>query len=270
MKMPSASAHAIVTQSGTWVSYAGTARIVLALVLAAAAVGVAYTGVRLRHPLRLAAPGRTASFLMLVTWVFAITAFLVCLTIYAQQARHEHVIHAAPADPIAPVTAVCVVTIFIVVLIVARAHSQRVMLASAAIAAVAAPMIFEFPFDLIVMARTYPPLPPDPVAYRVLFFAPLFLVEATTLSLLTLTPVVRVTRAALYNFALMLAIFAAWALTGFAYPSAPAPFAFNVLSKILAFVVALCLFLPQRTQASPPGPVASPSKALTHADHQHA
>jgi hypothetical protein len=72
-----------------------------------------------------------------------------------------------------------------VILLVARAHSQRVMLASAAIGAVAAPMIFEFTFDLIVMARTYPPILPGPAAYRVLFFAPLFLVEATTLSLLT-------------------------------------------------------------------------------------
>ena len=260
MKMPSASAHVAVTQSGTWVGYAGTARIVLALVLVAAAIGVAYAGVRLRLPLRPAKPGRTARLLILVTWVFAIVAFLVCLALYVKQARQEHLLHAVPANNVAPVTAVCVVAIFIVVLLIGRSHSQLVMLASAAISAMAAPMIFEFPFDLIVMARTYPAIPPDPAMYRALFFAPLFLIEATTLSLLTFSPMVKVSRTALFSFALMLAVFAAWALTGFAYPSAPVPYTFNVLSKILAFVAALCLFLPQRAQAAIP--------SVTYADRE--
>ena len=263
MKMPSASAHAAVTQSGTWVNYAGTARIVLALVLVAAAVGVACAGARLRHPLRPAQPGRTARLLILVTWVLAIAAFLVCLTIYAKQAHQQHLIHAVPANNVAPVTAICVVAIFVVVLLIGRTQSQLVMLASAAIAAMAAPMIFEFPFDLIVMARTYPAIPPDPAMYRALFFVPLFLVEVTTLSLLTFSPMVKVSRAAVLSFAFMLAVFAAWGLTGFAYPSAPIPYAFNVVSKILAFVTALYLFLPQRTQADSPDPAASPSAAVT-------
>jgi len=138
------------------------------------------------------------------------------------------------------------------------------MLGSAAIAAMAAPMIFELPFDLIVMTRTYPAIPPDPAMYRALFFVPLFLVEATTLSLLTFSPLVKVSRAAVLSFALMLAVFAAWGLTGFAYPSAPIPLMFNVVSKILAFVTALCLFLPQRAQAVPsdPDPAASPAATL--------
>ena len=72
---------------------------------------------------------------------------------------------------------------------------------------------------------------------------------------------VKVSRAAVLSFALMLAVFAAWALTGFAYPSAPIPYAFNVVSKILAFVTALCLFLPQRAQVGPPGSRTSASTA---------
>jgi hypothetical protein len=130
-------------------------------------------------------------------------------------------------------------------------------LASGAMGAMAAPMIFEFPFDLIVMARTYPPIPPDPALYRTLFFVPLFLIEITTLLLLRLSPTVRVTRATFFSFALMLSVFAVWALSGFGYPSAPAPFALNVASKILAFVTALTLFLPQRPapgQAPRPDP----------------
>jgi hypothetical protein len=136
------------------------------------------------------------------------------------------------------------------------------MLMSAAIGAAAAPMIFEFPFDLIVMTRTYPPLAPDPALYRTLFFAPLFLVEFATLALLTLCPTVKVTRLTFFAFASMLAVFAVWALFGFGFPSSPTPYALNVLSKILAFAVALSLFLPQRTPASTPDPAANPSATV--------
>ena len=109
----------------------------------------------------------------------------------------------------------------------------------------AAPMIFELPFDLIVMARTYPPVPPDPVLYRTLFFAPLFLVELTTLSLLAVSPMVKLSRPAFFCLGLMLLVFAVWALAGFGYPSAPVPIALNVVSKLLAFVTALSLFVPE-------------------------
>jgi hypothetical protein len=126
-------------------------------------------------------------------------------------------------------------------------------LTSAVIAAMAGPMIFELPFDLIVMARTYPPIPPDPAWYQALFFAPLLLVEITTLSLLTLSPMARLSRATFFAFALMLAVFAVWAFAGFGYPSAPAPFALNVVSKLLAFVTVSTLFLPQRAQAQTTG-----------------
>ena len=139
-----------------------------------------------------------------------------------------------------------------VIILTRNSPGPGTRLASAAIGAMAAPMIFEFPFDLIVMARTYPPIPPDPALYRALFFVPLFLIEITTLLLLRLSPMVRLRRATFFSFALMLGVFAVWALSGFGYPSAPAPITFNVVSKLLAFVTVLTLFLPQR----PPGPQA--------------
>ena len=248
-------------QYGTWVSYGGGARIVLAIVLVAAAGGVAYAGTLLPLPLRLPRPGETAKTFMPVIWGFAIIAFLVCVPVYVRHARREHLYHGAPPTPIFPITATCAVAIFVVILLMSRSYGWQVMLMSAAIGAAAAPMIFEFPFDLIVMTRTYPPLPPDPALYRLLFFAPLFLVEFTTLSLLTLCPMVRLTRAAFFSFALMLAVFAIWAMFGFGFPSAPAPYTLNVLSKILAFVVTVSLFLPQRAPASP-DPAASPSATV--------
>jgi hypothetical protein len=69
---------------------------------------------------------------------------------------------------------------------------------------------------------------------------------AATLALLPLSPLVRLSRAAFLAFALMLLIFAVWALFGFGYPSSPLPFSFNAASKVVAFVVVLSLFLPQR------------------------
>ena len=94
--------------------------------------------------------------------------------------------------------------------------------------------------------------------YRALFFVPLFLIEITTLLLLRLSPMVRLTRATFFSFALMLGVFAVWALSGFGYPSAPLPTALNIASKLLAFVTVLTLFLPQR-----PRPGKHPSRIAT-------
>ncbi len=243
------------TEYGTWVSYSGDARIELAIVLLAAAGGLAYAGTRLPLPAQAARPGRAAMIFMLVTWVLAIAAFLVCFAIYALQYRHEYPgIRHAPADHILPVTLLAVGVTFFIILMISGSYGPGARLASAVIGAIAAPMIFELPFDLIVMARTYPPIPPDPALYRALFFLPLFLIEITTLSLLTMSPMVKLSRGVLFSLASMLAVFAVWGLFGFGYPSAPIPTVLNVLSKILAFVTVLCLFLPQRAKASTQDP----------------
>jgi ABC-2 type transport system ATP-binding protein len=187
-------------------------------------------------------------------------AFGVGATIYVRQYVRAYDLSAAttaPKDPIAPVTLSAVVVLFVVIVVIWRGSaSRRTRLVSAFIGAIAAPMIFELPFDLIVMARTYPAVPPDPALYRALFFVPLFAIEITTLLLLRLAPMVRLTRATFFCFALILGVFAIWALAGFGYPSAPLPTALNITSKILAFVTALTLFLPHR-----PAPEQAPQPA---------
>ncbi len=244
------------TVDGNWVSYSGAARIILAIVLVAAAAGVVYAGTRLRRPVRLPKPGQTATGIMALAWLVAIIAFLVCASLFVSGLRRHHLLHGLPSDPITPVTGACVVAIFVTILVVARSQDRPVRLTSAVVGALAAPMFFEFPFDLIIMARIYPPVPPDPAMYRALFFAPLLVVEIATLSFLTVVPTVQLRRATFYCFALMLAVFAVWALSGFAYPATPGPVALNVLSKILAFGTALTLFLLPPSEAS-----TSPSAA---------
>jgi hypothetical protein len=249
--MKSEQVHAVAAQASNWVSYAGAGRTVLAIVLAAAAAGALWAGIRLPLPLTLPKPGKNASTIMLLAWVAALVAFLVCLSLYVQQATADHFLHGAkPVDHIAPVTGLCVIAIFAAILTIGRSRGWQVALASAAIGAMAAPMIFEFPFDLIVMARTYPAVAPDPALYRVLFFAPLVLVEFTTLALLALSPMVRVSRAAFLWFAVMLLIFAFWGLHGFGYPGTAFPIAMNAVSKVVAFIAALSLFVRRRAPVS--------------------
>jgi hypothetical protein len=243
------------TQFGTWVSYSGDAKIGLAIGLLGAAGGLAYAGARLRLPARLPSPGKPAIAVMLTAWGASILAFLICVAIFAQKVVQQHPGHRGPTDPILPVTLVAVVLTFAAIFFTSP-HESGTRLASALIGAIAAPMIFELPFDLIVMARVYPPVQPDPAAYRALFFVPLFLVELTTLWLLTLSPMVRLSRSTFFSFAAMLAVFAVWSLVGFDYPSAAAPIALNVVAKLLAFATALSLFLPQRRRAVTPEPAA--------------
>jgi hypothetical protein len=226
-----------------WISYHGAGRVVLAVILVAAAAAVTYAAARMRQPVRLRRPGRAVTAGLLVTWVAAIAAFLAGATAYVHQVRADHLARGGPGDPVAPVTFLAAGVLFLIILGASRA-SPGVNLASAAIGAMAAPMIFEVPFDLIIMARTDPAVPPDPDLYRALYFAPLLLIGLTTLCLLTLSPLVVVSSPSLLGVALMLAVFAVWALAGFSYPSSPLPIALNVAGKVLAFATALSLFQP--------------------------
>jgi hypothetical protein len=248
------------TTEGAWIGYSGAARIGLAVVLLAVAGGVAYAGARWPGPFPARKPRPAVANLMIAVWVLAITVFLVCASVYVHQARRVLPGRPTPADPITPVTLVGVGVVFLVILI-ASTGSPAARLGSAVIGALAAPWIFELPFDLVIATRTYP-IPPDPAGYRALFFLPLLAIAVSTTALLTLSPMVRLSRATFWSFALMLAVFAVWALFGFGYPSAPVPIALNVVSKILAFVTALTLFLPVRDQASVRVPEDGAAQAL--------
>ena len=251
------------TQHGLWASYSGTGEIVLAAALVATAAGVAYAGLRLPLPARLPRPGRTAKICIVAAWLVAIGAFLGCASLYVLHAEREHFrMSSTPADPITPVTVIGLGMIWFAVTLMHNSRGWRIALGSGLIAALAAPWIFELPFDLIIMTRTAP-MPPDPAAYRILFFVPLIAVAITTLSVLTLSPVLRLTRPAFWCFAAMLAVFAVWSLDGFAYPSAPAPFALNVASKILGLATGLSMFLPERSLASTPELKPAPREVWT-------
>jgi ABC-2 type transport system ATP-binding protein len=234
------------TLNGGWLSYSGDARIDLAVGLAVVAGAAAYAGIRLRRPLRAVAPPVSVVILMFALWVMSLIAFLVGLSVYLHQYLRDYPhITASVTDPITPVTFLAALALFGIIMTRGGWLFQS-RLGAAVVGAMAAPMIFELPFDLIVMARTYPALAPDPSFYRAVFFTPLFLIELTTLWLLTLSPMVRLRRSTFFCFALMIGVFAIWALSGFGYPNAALPITLNVVSKLLCFITALTLFLPDR------------------------
>ncbi len=247
--------------NGGWVGYSGDAKIELAVGLLAVAGCAAYAGVRLRRPLRAVRPPTSVVILMFSLWVASLVAFLVGLGVYVKQFLHDYPhITSGVHNPITPVTLLAAAAIFGLVM-TRTGWRYQTRLGSALVAAMAAPMIFELPFDLIVMARTYPALPPDPALYRAVFFTPLLFVELTTLWLLTLSPMVRVRKSTLFCFAAMIGVFGIWALYGFGYPQSALPITMNVVSKILAFITALTLFLPDRLRNwRTDGPAPAPAR----------
>jgi hypothetical protein len=231
------------TEYGTWSPYVGTDAVVLAVTLLAIGVLLTYLGTRLIGAVGIKRPGKTVSAFMITIWSLSLATFLIAYVTYGIQLYEQHMLAAPPTNPISPITDLCALGTFIIIVYLARNHGLKVALGSAFVGTAAAPMIFELPFDLIVMGRTYPPIPPAPTLYRLLFFLPLFLVEISTFSLLTLSPLTKLSKYTLFSLAGMFFVFSVWAFFGFSYPFSPISVTLNGISKILSFVTAITLFL---------------------------
>jgi hypothetical protein len=231
------------THDVNWSSYTGSSSFILAGVLLLATVVLTYVGVRFRQGKPGTRPGKFLSALLISSFVLAILTFLPAVGAYGL-AEVQQGINFTSTDPITPVTLTAAIVTFFVILYLTHKRGARTAIGSATVGTIAAPLIFELPFDLIVMWQTFPPSPPS--LYTPLFFFPLFLVEILSFALLTLSPVMRLSKVTFFLLAGMFFVFAVWALAGFAYPSTPFPIAMNMLSKIVAFAVAISLFLRAR------------------------
>jgi hypothetical protein len=225
----------------------GTEAVVLGVILLAVGVLLAWLGTRLTGPLKAERPRRTVGVFLVMVWVLSLATFLVALIAYVVQLNEEHLIETLPTNPIHPITGLSAAVAFVIIAYTARHHGWRPALGSAFIGTAAAAMFFELPFDLIVMARAFPPIPPEPNLYRLLFFLPRLLVEISTFSLLTLSPLTRLSKYTLLSLAAMFFVFSIWAFFGFGYPSDPLTIALNGISKVLAFVAVVTMFVdPER------------------------
>jgi hypothetical protein len=205
--------------------------------------GFAYAAIRLRAPLRVTRPELTVTWFIIAIWLLANYAVIIVWWVYGLHVRQSYPNFVAPRMHRVGAFLIDAPLTFFVILYLTRRWGRKIALASAAIGTASAPMIFEFPFDLIIMWRSNPPIPGHPMLYRQLLFLSLFLWEFTTVSLLTLLPSIRVTRYAAYAVAGMFAVFAIWAVFGFAFPSEPLPLVLNIISKVLCFVAVIMLFV---------------------------
>jgi hypothetical protein len=231
-------------QYGTWLPYAGANAIRLALVLFVIAGALAFEGAALQAPLQLRRTGWLAGGLLAIIWLLAWITFGVCAVTYFHALTAAVGNFTPPASPIGPVTALSGLLGFVAILVFTWRLGWKAALVSASVGMVAAPMIFELPFDLIVMGRLYPTPPAPEAQYVLLYFLPLFLVAISSFALLTVSPLTRISRSTLLCLAAMYAVFAIWALLGFVYPSQPVPLLLNAAAKVLAFAAAATLFLP--------------------------
>ncbi len=232
-------------QYGTWLPYMGTESVSLALVLFVIATGLALGAIWLRRPLYPPKTGGFAGGILVVIWLVSIETFGMNGTVYYTALTKAVGNFTPPPSPITPITALAGLVGFIVILVLGWPAGWEAALGGAVVGMMAAPMIFELPFDLIVMGHIYP-TPPQPVAtYTLLYFLPLFLISLTSFALLTVSPLIGLSRYTLLCLAGMFAVFAAWALFfGFGYPSQPGTFMLNATGKVLAFAAAVSLFLP--------------------------
>jgi hypothetical protein len=229
-------------QPAAWLSYGIAGSLLLTIALLVVAGGFAYAGKRLRTPLKLTRPTGAAAGFLIAIWLLATYTVIIVWLVYGLQLTQSYPGFVAPQLHRVGTFSIYVPVTFFVILYLTRGWGWKVAFASAVIGTAAAPMIFEFPFDLIIMTRSNPPIPVHPMLYRQLLFLPLFLAEFSTVSLLTLLPSMRVTAYAAYAVAGMFLVFAIWAAFGFAFPTEPLPLVLNIVSKILCFVAAIMLF----------------------------
>ena len=236
--------------AGTWAPYAGSDALVLTAVLFALAAGSAYLGSRLRRPISPGRPGRAAGFFLIAIWVVSLLAFVIDSVSYGYILKASNLVavyqsYTAP-NPVSPVTDAAAAAAFVIIVLLNRKYGIGAALLGGLVGAASGAMIFELPFDLIVLNRIYPPIPPAPLVFRLLFFLPLFLLELSTMSFLTFSRLTRLSKYTLYSLAGFLSVLGVWAAFGFPYPSDPLITAFNDISKVVAFVVAASLFVGSR------------------------
>lgn len=243
---------------GEWVPYTGNGAIILGAVLLVIAGVFTLLGFKLKKSLSVKQPGRAMAGMLIGIWILAINTFLANSSVYAIYMQQINLIGTPPENPITKFTLGFAAISFVVIFFVNVDGGTKIAFWSAVACAMAGPMIFELPFDLIVMSRTYPPIPPNPALFIGLYFIPLFSIELTTISLLFLSPLFKVTRLTLFSIAGMFLVFAIWGFLSFSFAYTTEFLILNVAAKALAFVTVITLFLPQKTMNSPLENVKAP------------
>src|SRR5579872_2549142 len=216
-----------------WAPYQGSSSVLLAIVLVIVSAALFAAGRRMKRDVKLPKMGRVLGAIVVVIWAFSILLFL---RINRDLARYTG--SAGNLGPIFPITIASAICTFGFVAYISRRDGVTVALGTGFLAFIAGPMVFEFPFLLIVIPRVKAPLIP-----ALIFLIPLFTIIFTTLSMLFLSRRVALTKYSLYFYGAMIFVFGIWALEGYSYPSNPEAFALNAISKILGFASVAAMFV---------------------------
>jgi hypothetical protein len=237
-----------------WLPYQGSSALILAAILLAVTGVLAWLGTRLRGRIGAERPGKLVTAAIVIVFLLSGFSFLKAVAAYLLELKNQLAPllpsatgHARfPRNPITPITLICGLASFVGIILLTRKHGAWKALVSAVVGSIAAPFIFELPFDLIVMTRTHPPNPAS--VYTPLFFLPLFALAVSSFAMLSFSSAMKLSKQALFCLAAMFFVFAIWALLGFGYPSTPILIALNGISKVLAFAASVALFLPLRPE----------------------
>jgi hypothetical protein len=215
-----------------WSSYSGETALLLAVFLFAVGAAIVFLGKRLKRDIRLPSPRRWLKTVIVVVWVLQI---LILLKAFKAISAADP--SAGVTGPVLPVTIASAACTFIIVQYFLRRDGTVAAFGGAFIATVAGPMVFEFPFVLIVAPVAS--VPTDPGAALTI---PFFVAMITTLALLSFPARVAITKYSLYFLGAMFLTFAVWALFGFSYPSDQVSFLLNCVSKVLGFATTAAMF----------------------------
>jgi hypothetical protein len=224
-----------------WSPYEGSSVLLLSLALAVGGAALILTGRRMTKEVELPRIGKILGVIVVVIWIFSILTFL---RINRDVQRYTG--SAGNLGPIFPITVISAVCTFAFVAYVSREDGIRSALGRGFLAFIAGPMVFEFPFLLIVIPRVSAPLVP-----ALIFLIPLFTVIFTTLAMLLFSRKVAITKYSMYFYGGMILVFAVWALDGYSYPSNPTSFLLNAISKVLGFAAVGSLFVTRSQKIDP-------------------
>jgi hypothetical protein len=241
-----------------WSPYAGETALLLALFLFALCAAIVLLGKHLKRDVRLPSPRRWLKAVIAVIWVLQI---LILLKAFKDISAVDP--SAGVTGPVLPVTLASAACTFIIVRYLLRRDGTVAAFGGAFIATVAGPMVFEFPFVLIVAPVAS--VPTDPGAALTI---PFFVAMITTLALLSFTTRAAITRYSLYFLGAMFLTFGVWALFGFSYPSDPVSFLLNCVSKVLGFATTAAMFKRDNGPSDPSGliPAVSPLSHIARSE----
>jgi uncharacterized protein YceK len=236
---------------GSWKPYTFPGSVILAFILLIVGTGLIFLGRRLKHSTEVPHPGKRLKIAMITIWALLIL-FIMGVTVFNRIGRTAIGNGQTGIGPIFPITLACAVGVFIYVAYISRHDGILTALGRAFVCGAAGPMVFEFPFDMIVIPQIK-----APAAYLIAYFGVLDVTVLMTLSLLLLSKRVSMTRYSLYALGAMFIVWVVWAWFGFSYPSNPISFTLNAISKVLGFISVAALFSTEPKQI-PVGEINKP------------